>query len=151
MAQAAAGGLQIVGGAMGAIGALQQGAAAQQAGEYNARIAEQNALLSRQQAASEEQRQRLFAKKEIGSIRAAYGASGVTGGSSLDVLAESAANAELDALNIRHGGEMRSQGYLAQARLDRMGGENARRSSRWMAASTLLGSAAQAAPKFAGA
>lgn len=114
-------------GAMNAIGAIHSGNSEAAAGEYNAQMAERNAALSRQQAAIEEQRTRTLAAKQIGNMRAGYGASGVAmDGSAIDVLSESAANAELDALTVRHGGEMRAQGFQNEALLDRYRAKNSK-------------------------
>lgn len=148
MAQAAAG-LQVIGGIVGAVGSLQSGKAAAAAGEYNAQVAERNAQAATDQAAADERQLRISGRKQIGGMRAAIGASGVSlSGSALDILGESAANLELDALNIRHGGQVKSLLYQSDATLDRMGGQNALRQSRYSAASTLLGSAAKTSEYF---
>lgn len=100
---------------LGIKGELDQGEANAAAAEYSARTAKQRIRLSRQQrkyvgkAAAEEERVfRQQTAKELGEIRSAYGASGVTTeGSAMDVLEESAASAELDALRVRHAGQMK--------------------------------------------
>ena len=62
-----------------------------------------------------------------GKLLAGYGASGVTlEGTPLDVLEESAANAELDALTIRHQGELAARGYENTATLDTFAASGAR-------------------------
>lgn len=122
-----------------AMGAIQQGEAEAAASEYNAKLLEQNATQSRQQAAEEERRQRIFARKYLGSIRANTAASGLNlEGSALDVLEESAEMAELDALTIRHQGDTRAIGYQNEARLERFRAKNARTGSRYRAAGYLL-------------
>src|SRR6185369_12251552 len=64
--------------------------------------------------------------------RATVGSSGVEmSGSPLDVLAESARQAELNALNIRRAGALEAQGQL-------IAGKNAQTASRYNAAGTLL-------------
>lgn len=127
-----------------AVGSKIEGDAAKDAGDYNAQIAENNAMLSRQQAAEDERVFRVASRKELGGIRSGYAAGGITSeGSAQDVLEESAANAELDALKIKHGGEVRAKGFEADAVLSRAKGEAAQTSSTFSAAGSLL----EAAPK----
>ena len=125
----------MAGDAISAIGSINQGKADSMAGEYNAQSAEQNAAYSIQQARENERRQRIVSKKFLGDIRASYGASGITAdASALDILEESAANAELDALTIRHEGEAKATGYRNEARYARVAGENAKTASYLKAA-----------------
>lgn len=122
-----------------AFGQFESGQASEQAYEFNAKIAEQNAAQTRLASAQEERMSRIQARKEIGSMRAAYGASGVTmEGSPMEVLAESVAMAELDALNIRHAGEMRARGYQMEAASSRFSGASARTAARIGAVSSLM-------------
>lgn len=130
---------------LGAIGAINEGKSAKIAGDYNARVAEQNAVYSRQQAVEEERRSRVVSRKFLGDMRASYGASGITlEGSALDVLGESAANAELDALTIRSGGEAKYASYQNEAGNERLAGRNALKSSRLKAAGYLIQGAQKA-------
>lgn len=133
-----------------AYGAYQETKAQNAAAEYNARILENNAQVARYQAADAKQRGevaekqfRLRLSQEKGAQRALYGASGavVDSGSALDVLEDTAAFGEFDALTIRHnavleayGHETQSQNYVSQANLSRM----QKRSAGFSAASTLL-------------
>lgn len=124
--------------AMSAAGSVMQASAAKQAGEYNAQIAEQNALLAEQQAQEEERRFRINSRKQLGAMRAAYSASGVTlEGTPWDVIAESTYTAELDALTIREGGRASSSAYEAEARLQRLQGRQAERTGYVSAAADL--------------
>lgn len=124
--------LAAAGSVVSAVGSMQQGKAAQQAGEYNA----QSALIEGQ---SREAAQRAAAERNMGTIRANIGKSGATGaGTPLMVLAESAANAEIDALNTRYTAQR-------QAGVYRAGGANARKQGNIMAGTSLL----QGAGKFA--
>lgn len=141
----------MAGDAISAVGAINQGKADSMAGEYNAQSAEQNAAYSLQQAKENERRQRIVSKKFLGDIRASYGASGITTeGSALDVLEESAANAELDALTIRHEGQVKATGYLNEARYSRIAGENAKNASYLKAAGYVASGAEKAASYAAG-
>lgn len=133
-----------VGSAFQAVGAFRQGEAEAMAGEYNAQVAEQNSEMSRIQGIEDERRQRIQGAKALGSTRAAYGASGVTlEGSPLDVLEESARNAEMDALTVRHQGEMRTAAYKQEAEMSRIRGATAKANSFWTGASSLLMGAGQ--------
>lgn len=117
--------LGTAGTALGALGAIGQGRAADKAASYNASLAEA-------EAASRERAQREAARRQIGSIRAGIGKSGATSaGTPLMVLAESAANAEIDALNTRYGG-------TTQAGIYRAGGADARRAGTIRAGTSLL-------------
>lgn len=141
----AAMGATVAGGILQAYGQYQEGIAGRQAGEYNAQMAEQNATLSIQQAAEEERKLRVQNRKQIGDMRASYAASGVMfEGSPLDVLEENAATAELDALQIRHGGQVKAIGYRNDAIMSRFAGDNAYRAGRIGAAATLLNTGTKA-------
>lgn len=125
-----------------AVGAMSQAASARSAAKYNASIAERNAVVARQQAAVNEDAQRRAAYRALGRMRAGYGAAGVTvEGSPLDVLEDSAAEAELDALNIRYKGELTAMGYQDEATLQRMRGKAAMTAGIFKAGSALLGGA----------
>lgn len=113
------------GAAVGAYSSIQQGKAAQKAGEYNA----QAALM---EAKSRENAQRAESYRRIGTIRANIGKSGATtAGTPLMVLAESAANAEIDALNTEWTANRQADVYRA-------GGANARKQGNIMAGTSLL-------------
>ncbi len=122
MALAAAGG-QV----LGAFGTSVAGESEKKSQDYNAGVALQNADLTRQQTVEDARRQRVMARKVIGDARANYGASGIgLQGSALDILGESAANAELDALTIEHNGENRARMYESEAQQDTAAGRAAR-------------------------
>lgn len=105
--------------------ARQQGKAAAAAADYNAQ-----ATLA--EARSREAAQRAESQRRLGTIRANIGKSGATSeGTPLMVLAESAANAEIDALNTDWTAQR-------QANLYRMSGSNARRQGNLMAGTALL-------------
>lgn len=115
-----------LGSGLEAIGSIQQGFAARQQGEYNARVAEQNAAAARQQAALDESTSRKKSAMVIGSIRARAAANtGDVGGSALDVLADSAGEAELEALTLRYAGEVKARQSESEAKLQRQRGESA--------------------------
>lgn len=79
-----------------------------------AKQADKAADQAKQAARENARRQSIEARKRIGLMRANYGASGVAiEGSPLDVLEESAANAELDRLTILQGGSIEAGRYRA--------------------------------------
>ena len=137
--------------AVSAVGAIASGnaQASAQRGQatmeaYNARVMEQNAANARETAQNEravasqqEDEQRRRARAVIGSQAAAGAQSGVanTGSQALS-LEDSATQAELDALNIRYEGQMRSratelqaQGFDQQAEMSRMASSQAKRNA----------------------
>jgi hypothetical protein len=111
--------------ALSAAGAIASGRAQAQAAEFNAQAAVN-------QAAANEAQQRRNAARVLSQGRANVAASGIEmDGSPLEVMADSAAAAELDALTIRYGGQVR-------ASQERMTGGMARSAGYTGAASTLL-------------
>lgn len=131
--------LALIGTAVSAVGAIQQGRAAEKAANYNAAIADRNAVVATQQAAANEAAQRKIDRRRMGAMRAGYGASGVTSdGSVLDVLGDSIAEAELNALNIRYEGDLAAQGYGDSAASSRASGKDARTAGYMQAGSSLL-------------
>lgn len=117
---------------MQVIGAIQQGNAARAAGEYNAQTAQM-------EGAAREAAQRQQASRQMGAIRAGISKSGVRiEGTPLMVLAESAANAEIDALNTRYFSER-------EATLSRMKGKAEQRAAFFRAGTSLLAGAGRMA------
>lgn len=81
--------------------------------QFNIKNQEQNAALKAQQAGAAEEMQRREGRRLLGSQRAAIAQSGVGFlGSSSDIMRQSAAAAELDALNIRYAGDLERLGIL---------------------------------------
>lgn len=117
-----------VGTGISVIGAIQGGKAESQAAQYNADSA-------RAEAQARENAQRAQAQRQLGMIRANVSKSGATmEGTPLAVLSESAANAEIDALNTRYSGQRESALYSAR-------GQNARTAGYMRAGTSLLSSA----------
>lgn len=118
-------GLAIFGSLLGAAGDLREGAAAKAAAEENARRTLYDAYNSENIF-----RQR-FARQQS-TARTTVAKSGVTmSGSALEVLAESAANAEIDALTSRYDA-------INQANSLRRQGKEAQKASYWKAGTRLL-------------
>lgn len=113
--------------AMKAVGALKEGQAqaanyksAAQANLFNAQVAEGNARAALEQAnAREESQRRQFGQLQGQALAAAAQSGAGFGGSNADVLRQSAANNELDALTIRYEGQMQSGGLMGQAQQER--------------------------------
>ena len=125
--------------AVSAIGAISQGVAAQQAAEFNAAIARQNAEIERQRATLQEETERRRSRALLGAQRATFAKAGVTlEGTPLLVQQETAAEAELDARIIRHGGQLNVARELARARAERFGGRAALSAGLFRAGTTLL-------------
>lgn len=131
---------------MSAISAIQQGKAAKAAAEFNAKVAEQNSQIVREQTIQEV---RQFDREQylrIGAIRAAQGKSGgvANEGSVLDILADTAAQGEIQRQDIIYQGALAERGFQNTAVLDRFEGDAAARQSRLAAGSELLQGGANA-------
>lgn len=146
---AASGGAAATGGVLGSAGAFSVGTAlssigtavgtlgALQSSRADATASDMNAASARAEAASKENAQRIAAQRQLGSIRANISKSGATmAGTPLMVLAESAANAEIDALNTQYNGQRESALYSSRA-------SNTRRAGSIRAGASLLSSASK--------
>lgn len=117
----------VAGTAFSVIGALKGGRAESGAAQFNADSA-------RMEAQSRENAQRAAAQRQLGTIRAGVSKSGATmEGTPLMVLAESAANAEIDALNTRYSGQREAALYESR-------GRNAKTAGYMRAGTSLLSS-----------
>lgn len=138
--------LALAGGGIGAYASLRAGKAQEKMAKYNAAVAMREAAAAKEAAAYEEKQQRRQTEKLLSKQRAAYAKAGVQfTGSPLLVMEETAAEAELDALAIRRGGEIAAGRAISQAALDRMRGKQFRRAGRIGAVTSLLGGGATAA------
>lgn len=127
---------------MQTVATLYEGKAAQQAANYNAQMIEQEAEIaqnvSRANAAAQRRRARAF----MGTARAAAGQTGLgMAGSIKDVLDRSAAEAELDAMNIEYGGNLKAIGAANQAAITRWQGKQARKLGNIKAAAQIISAA----------
>ena len=130
--------------AVSAAGSIAQGNAAKSAANYNAAVARQNADIARANATADADRQREQAGRLAGRQRAATGASGITPeGSPLDVMADSALSAELDALTTQYRGELQARSYGQDATLQGMRGSAAQEAGYIGAGSALLSGASK--------
>jgi len=131
----------IASGVVGGVSSYQQGQQQQayynyqaQVAEENAKIAQSNAALERQQGIEESRLQRIKTAQAVGSQQTAMAANGidVTQGTAVDVIEDTAAMGELDALQTRYNYERKAIQYEQQANnftnqsnLDIIAGQNA--------------------------
>ena len=120
-------------------GALSGAKAQSNADKYNAAVARNNATIANDQAQAQLRQQQLDAYRKLGSVKASYGASGVTpDGSPEDVLADSLMQAELDANTIVYNGKLKAAGYTNSANLSESSAKNATKAGYVNAASSAL-------------
>lgn len=131
--------LLIAGTLVSAYGAVRAGQAQSAAAKFNAAVATQNAQIAQNQADAAAQEKHRDLVRRLGSMQAAYGASGVTSdsGSVLDVLGDSIRQGTLDQLTAKYNGQVRAAGYTDNAALDNMQARTALTSSYLSAAGTL--------------
>lgn len=104
----------------------EQAKAQAQAAQYNAQVAQNNAQVALQQSAVQEAEYRAKTTQDLATIKAGYGASGITqSGTPENVLASNASVAELNALNIRYAGQLKAQGFQQEGTLDTFQAANA--------------------------
>lgn len=131
---------------VGAVSAVSQAQQQKSAAKYNEKVANQQAQSARDVAAANADAQRRRSAKTIGSMQAQYGASGVTSeGSPLDILEQSARDAEMDYQNILYGGELSALGHQNTAALEKSRGKNAMASGYLSAAGSLFSAAGRSA------
>ena len=127
--------------ALGVVGAIQQGKQQQAMYDYQAKVAKENAKIAQNNAATERQTgieesrlQRMKTIQTVGAQQAAMAANGmdVTSGTSLDIIQDTSAMGELDALQIRTNYERKALAYEQQAnnfnneaQMDAIAGKNA--------------------------
>ena len=125
----------------GVMSSIQQGKATQaqmnyqaQVNKQNARIAQQNADQKRQEGIEESRLQRMKTIQKVGAQQSALASNGVdiSEGTALDIIEDTSAIGELDALTTRYNYEtqalayeQQSRNYKNQASLDILSGQNA--------------------------
>jgi hypothetical protein len=118
--------------------------------DYNAKVAENQAQAARTQGAANEEAQRRQASVAIGRMATVAADGSGLSGTSLDMIGQSATNAELDALNIRYGAKIGAANSMDQAGLLRAQGRDAETAGYLSMASSALsayGSYAKGQPK----
>lgn len=121
---AAAAGLTGIGSVMKIVGDQRQAKMDSQMAEYNATVADQNAQQVMAQANENARRSLVNSNKVMGAQQAGFGASGVSGGSVLDVLQDTASKGALDALTIKNEGMVKATAYRNESSLDRYRASN---------------------------
>lgn len=125
-----------------AFGSITSGKAAAAASKHNARIAEFNRRVSLSEAATAEIAQRTISGRQQGALRAAIGATGFSGDVGFsNIVADSAATAEVNALLIRHKGALEAAGFKQTAALERQRAKSQLISGFIGAGSALIGGA----------
>ena len=141
--------LAAVGTLMSSSGSKKEAAAQAQANAYNAGVALRNAEALRAETAVDVVQVRRASAGQLGEMRAGFAASGFqSGGSVMDVLMDSAAQAELEAQTMTYKGELRAQGLEAQAGLDTLSASNALKSGSNRATGILISGATKAYGSF---
>lgn len=125
---------------VGAGAAIQQGQTAKAAANYNVKVNQQNAEIAKQEAedlAVQHDRETFM---RLGSIRAAQGKSGGSGGagSVLDVLGDAAAQSELERQYIIYRGKLGERQFNNTAGIDAFTGGRQQTASYLKAGSELL-------------
>lgn len=145
-----AGAIGLAGTAMQVVGSLTSANANANAASYNAGVATQNAQIADQQGAAAVVQQGRYAARSMGRAVAGYGASGVSldTGSPLDVLADAAGQAELDALTTKYNYQLKALSYRNQATLNDQQASNYRTSGVLNALGYGFKGAGQAIPLF---
>ena len=139
--------MSFIGSLISAKGSRDQGIAQSTAYKYNAAINEQNAIAARTKADYEEKETRQKAQKLMSTQRALYAKAGVdlSSGSPLLVLADTAAEAEEDALAVRWGGDVAVAEQKNQATLNRFYAKTAKKAGNtamWGGIAQVAGGAA---------
>lgn len=131
---------------LGGAGMVQQGAQARGTAEFNARLNEIEAQDALELGSQEEARYRRDVQQLVGAQKVAFGARNVqrSSGSALDLLGDTAAISEEDALRIRANAAREAAALRAGAKGIRREGRGMQTTSLYRAGSTLLTSGAQA-------
>jgi len=110
--------LEAIGIGTSLIGGLGGSNAEKRAAKNNALFNEYQANVVDANAKEQETRYRRLVRRQMGAARAAVGGSGVQmTGSALEVIGDSAAEAELQALTIRYEGKIQAESFMRAARL----------------------------------
>ena len=122
-----------------AFSSIKQAESQNKIAKYNAAVSEQEGVAAEKKAAFDESLHRERVRRAMSTQRAGIGASGVqTSGSALLGLEESAKQAELDALAIRHGGEVAKGRAGSTAAITRAQGKALQQAGTIRAGTSLL-------------
>ncbi len=116
--------------------------AQQQANEQSARYERENALNELRMASADAEAQRRSGRRQLASQIAGFSQSGFGLGASAGLsIADSAGEAELDALNVQYKGTLNARSSNVQAINYKTSADNARRSNKLVPVTTTLGAA----------
>jgi len=142
-------GLSVAGTALGIIGEKNEAEAQAEAAEFEASRADRNSRLVIASAGLEQGIVRREGRRDIGTIRAAFSASGVTSDlSGADVIADSRAIIEANALAIRDKAILQSDSFLREAIQFRKRAKQAREGGELAAIATGVVGAANLLKRF---
>lgn len=130
----------LAGAATSAFSEISKGKAGLAASKFNAAIQDQNAAIVRENTKLQiQQHDREMILRE-GAIRVGHAKGGgtATSGSVLDILADTAAQGEIQRQDIAYRGALAERGHYNTAALDRFSGKNANRAGYLSAGSELL-------------
>ena len=139
----AASALSSIGTGLGLVSTLQNANATRAANKANAQIAENNAKIAESQTAAAVEKQRREGLLRQGAARAAAASRGTGIGSAYDILADNAAQEELDVLTIKHQGLLRKTGYLQDAALETASGKAVKKNTPYLLGGQLLTSSSK--------
>lgn len=128
----------IMGTSLSMAGSIYQGNVNANVANYNAQVTDQDATQVNEQGAEDSRRALVNSSKMLSGGQAAYGASGVSGGSTRDVLRAGAAQGELNALTIQYNAGVKANAYSNEANLDRYRATNDQTAGQLGAASALI-------------
>tara|TARA_R110001632_G_C11351996_1_gene418502 strand:+ start:1563 stop:2069 length:507 start_codon:yes stop_codon:yes gene_type:complete len=149
MGQASAA-IAAIGGVIAAYGSYQQGKAQEYAAEHNAQVARNQAKATEEEARENSKRQRGNNERMLATMRAnlASQGTGLSDGSSLAILGETASELELSVLDNYRSAESQRSSLLNQASTEIWQGKEAKRAGTINAFSGLLGTAGKAAGNY---
>lgn len=147
-----AAGFDMVAGNLAAEEQVREGAYAINTSRENARLARLAAADATTRGEQDAGRERMATSQEIGSMRTAFGASGVDGsvGSPLKAMRDTRVMSEMDALTIKNNAAREAWGYKMQAKQAIEEGDMALRRSKAQATGTLLGTYARVGSRLGG-
>ena len=130
----------IISSLVGATGAVVSGVATKQAADFNAEIIRRNKQFEVDKASFEADQKRRDVQKLLARQAVGFAKSGVvlSEGTPIEVLADTAAQGELDAQTIIYGGDIRAATLEQEARLSEARGRSALTGSFFTAGATLL-------------
>jgi len=136
----------ILGGVLGFKGNQAAAKQAKATAEYNAKVAENEAILLQRRKTTEEANMRKASERVVATQRVTTAASGVElAGSTLDAIADSFFNTEMDALNIQYAADVEQAAKASEAALTRATGRAKASAYKLASYQSLLAGGTQAA------